>query len=235
MIGFILPFGMHDKNPYRFPQNIIDKKSKSKEKNHKELQEILIRRHEERELEKKLKEQKEKKILFQKKQKLFDEQNKILSRNIKQKNEPTYKKILKNKKEYEREKEDKITWDQLKKYDYDHFINITTENVENENKDDKYKNNNINNNDKVNEIFKNAENSEIIDSEDEELFSHLIGNSKNEKGTFINNIDKNNINNMISTSNTNIINSKDVINDISNIEKNYSNIHKTNMKNKKNK
>ncbi len=235
MIGFILPFGMHDKNPYRFPQNIIDKKSKSKEKNHKELQEILIRRHEERELEKKLKEQKEKKILFQKKQKLFDEQNKILSRNIKQKNEPTYKKILKNKKEYEREKEDKITWDQLKKYDYDHFINITTENVENENKDDKYKNNNINNNDKVNEIFKNAENSEIIDSEDEELFSHLIGNSKNEKGTFINNIDKNNINNMISTSNTNIINSKDVINDISNIEKNYSNIHKTLMKNKKNK
>ena len=75
MIGFILPFGMHHKNPYRFPQNIIDKKSKSKDKNNKEIQEILIRRHEERELEKKLKEQKEKKILFQKKQKLFHEQN----------------------------------------------------------------------------------------------------------------------------------------------------------------
>ncbi len=34
------------------------------------------------------------------------------------------------------------------------------------------------------------------------------------------------MNNMISTTNTNIINLKDVINDISNIEKEYSNIHK---------
>jgi len=234
MIGFILPFGMHDKNPYRFPQNTIDKKSKSKEKKNKEIQEILIRRHEERELEKKLKEQKEKKILFQKKQKLFDEQNKILSKNIMQKNEPTYKKILKNKKEYQREKEDKITWDQLKKYDYDHFINITNENDENETKNDNNKKNNINNDDKVNEIFKNAENDEIIDSEDEELFNHLIGNSKNEKGTFINNIDKTNFNNMTSTNNNNknIINSKDVINDSNNIGKGYNNIYK-NMINKK--
>ena len=234
MIGFILPFGMHDKNPYRFPQNIIDKKSKSKDKNNKEIQEILIRRHEERELEKKLKEQKEKTILFKKKKKLFDEQNKILSKNIIQKNEPTYKKILKNKKEYQREKEDKITWDQLKKYDYDHFINITNENDENETKNDNNKKNNINNDDKVNEIFKNAENDEIIDSEDEELFNHLIGNSKNEKGTFINNIDKTNFNNMTSTNNNNknIINSKDVINDSNNIGKGYNNIYK-NMINKK--
>jgi hypothetical protein len=72
-----LPLGIHDKNPYLFPQNI---KSKNKDKNNKEIQEILIRRHEERELEKKLKEQKEKTILFKKK--LFDEQNKILSKNI---------------------------------------------------------------------------------------------------------------------------------------------------------
>ena len=150
-----------------------------------------------------------------------------------QKNEPTYKKILKNKKEYQREKEDKITWDQLKKYDYDHFINITNENNEKENIIDNNNNININNNEKVNEIFKNAENSDIIDSEEEELFSHLIGNSKNEKGTIINNIDKNNMNNMISTTNTNIINSKDVINDISNIEKDYSNIHKNFIKKKK--
>ena len=63
---------MHDKNPYRFPQNIIDKKSKSKVKNNKEIQEILIRRHEERELEKKLKEQKEKTILFKKKNYLMN-------------------------------------------------------------------------------------------------------------------------------------------------------------------
>ncbi len=59
-----MPLGIHDKNPYLFPQNI---KSKSKDKNNKEIQEILIRRHEERELEKKLKEQKEKTILFKKK------------------------------------------------------------------------------------------------------------------------------------------------------------------------
>ncbi len=72
-----MPLGIHDKNPYLFPQNI---KSKNKDKNNKEIQEILIRRHEERELEKKLKEQKEKTILFKKK--LFDEQNKILSKNI---------------------------------------------------------------------------------------------------------------------------------------------------------
>ena len=40
MIGFILPFGMHDKNPYRFPQNTIDKKSKSKEKKKKKKKKI---------------------------------------------------------------------------------------------------------------------------------------------------------------------------------------------------
>ena len=34
MIGFILPLGIHDKNPYRFPQNI---KSKSKDKNNKKI------------------------------------------------------------------------------------------------------------------------------------------------------------------------------------------------------
>ena len=77
MIGFILPLGIHDKNPYLFLKIY---KVKVKTKIIKKY--ILIRRHEERELEKKLKEQKEKKILFQKKQKLFDEQNKILSKNI---------------------------------------------------------------------------------------------------------------------------------------------------------
>ena len=244
MIGFILPFGIHDKLTSRFPQNNnIDKRSKSRERNNKEIQEILLRRHEERELEKKLKEQKEKNILFQKKQKLFNEQNKILSKNISQKNEISYKNLQKNKKELQKDKEDNITWDELKKYDYDHFINVKNERSNDNNNNIELNNSNDFNNEKVNELFKNAEKSGIIDSDDEELFTHLIGNTKkdnvlqldtNNKIIKNKNNNNNNNNSITSIGNSNIITNKDVIRDfekkeeerIKEFEKGYNNIQR---------
>ena len=76
--------------------------------------------------------------------------------------------LQKNKKELQKDKEDNITWDELKKYDYDHFINVKNERSNDNNNNIELNNSNDFNNEKVNELFKNAEKSGIIDSDDEE-------------------------------------------------------------------
>ena len=190
MIGFVLPFSSKEKDDFRYPKMIGS--DKNKEKYAKEKKEILERLYEERLMEKKMKEEKEKKNLLLKKKKQINESMKLLQ--IKNKKEKSYIKILQNKHDYESGKVDKITWNELEKYDYNDFVANTDESQK-----PKQTQSEINilqtkkpkaniNNYHVDTLFKNNDNLGV-DEEDQELLGHLIvkDNSRN--------VNKNNINN----------------------------------------
>ena len=191
MIGFVLPFSIREKDDFRYPK-MIDNNNKNKEKYEKEKKEILERLYEEREIAKKMKEEKEKKSLLLKKKKQINESMKLLS--IKNKKEKSYIKILQNKHDYESGKVDKITWNELEKYDYNDFVANTDENQK-----PKQTQSEINilqtkkpkaniNNYHVDTLFKNND-TLGVDEEDQELLGHLIvnDNSRNNKNNIINN------------------------------------------------
>ena len=201
MIGFILPFGSHEVQDYRFPKKTneqIQKLSKDKEKYAKEKKEILERKYEEKEIEKKLKEEKEKKILNLQKKKEVNENMKLIKiKNSNLKKEKSYIKILKNKKEYETGKVDKVSWNELEKYNYNDFVSNTQESQKiNEsqitNQKKKYtinKKQKANINDyHINVLFNNNDNDNLnlIDDEDQELLNHLIGKQRNKTNKNIN-------------------------------------------------
>ena len=190
MIGFILPFSSKEKFDFRYPKMVNN--DKYKEKYAKEKKEILERLYEEREMEKKLKEEKEKKSLLQKKKKQINESMKLLQ--IKNKKEKSYIKILQNKHDYESGKVDKITWNELEKYDYNDFVANTDDSQK-----PKQTLSEINilqtikpkaniNNYHVDTLFKNND-TLGVDEEDQELLGHLIVNENSR------NVNKNNINN----------------------------------------
>ena len=195
MIGFVLPFSIHDSIDFRITRrNNKDILLKKKKENYaKEKREILERLYEERELEKKLKEEKEKKNLSLKKQKNKLNNNETLPLKIlSEKKTKSYIKILKNKQDYESGKVDKFTWNELGKYDYRDFV---SSNKEEQNKISKSQRNilkvkkskaNINDY-HVDELFNNNDFFGNVDDEDKELLGHLIGNdNKNHKNTFFN-------------------------------------------------
>ena len=201
MIGFILPFGSHEVQDYRFPKKTneqIQKLSKDKEKYAKEKKEILERKYEEKEIEKKLKEEKEKKILNLQKKKEVNENMKLIKiKNSNLKKEKSYIKILKNKKEYETGKVDKVSWNELEKYNYNDFVSNTQESQKiNESQiTNQKKNNTINKKQKanindyhINVLFNNNDNDNLnlIDDEDQELLNHLIGKQRNKTNKNIN-------------------------------------------------
>ena len=139
-----------------------------------------------------MKEEKEKKSLLLKKKKQINESMKLLS--IKNKKEKSYIKILQNKHDYESGKVDKITWNELEKYDYNDFVANTDENQK-----PKQTQSEINilqtkkpkaniNNYHVDTLFKNND-TLGVDEEDQELLGHLIvnDNSRNNKNNIINN------------------------------------------------
>ena len=88
-----------------------------------EIQKIIRRNKAEMENDEKLNERIQRKNQYKDKVKKFNEDNKHLKKSLKnQTKEKKYMQILKSQQDYKKEHEDKITWEELNKYDYDHFI-----------------------------------------------------------------------------------------------------------------
>jgi hypothetical protein len=84
------------------------------------MHKILVQRHEELKKEKELKQLKEKRILFEKRKKQFEIENKKIQQKMSVKND--YIQFRKKEEDYQKEKNSKITWQQIQNCDYDNFI-----------------------------------------------------------------------------------------------------------------
>ena len=140
MVGYIYPFQNRDKIS-RFPLQSVARPVKRDPKMQKEMHKILVQRHEELKKEKELKQLKEKRILFEKRKKQFEVENKKIQQKMSVKND--YMQFRKKEEDYQKEKNSKITWQQIQNCDYDNFIL---------NEKDKNKNSNLD------EIFTNKSN-----------------------------------------------------------------------------
>ena len=132
MVGYIYPF-IKRENISRFPLQSVARPFKKDPKMQKEMHKILVQRHEEMKKEKELKQIKEKNILFEKRKKKFEIDNRKLQQKMSLKND--YLQIKRNEEDYQKEKMNKLTWQQIQKLDYDTFI------INEKDKRDKYKNN----------------------------------------------------------------------------------------------
>ena len=132
MVGYIYPFRKRD-NISRFPLQSVAHPFKKDPKMQKEMHKILVQRHEEMKKEKELKQMKEKNILFEKRKKKFEIDNRKLQQKMSLKND--YLQIKRNEEDYQKEKMNKLTWQQIQKLDYDTFI------INEKDKRDKHKNN----------------------------------------------------------------------------------------------
>jgi hypothetical protein len=120
MKGFLLPFSSEPKQ-YRIPHDVLMKKVKKLDpRTAEDIKKILVERKDER-----IKDKEEKERL----QKLWDfEQRKKLNKMNKHTAKPSedgnknYTKIAHQHENFEKEKESKITWDQLEQLKFDHFI-----------------------------------------------------------------------------------------------------------------
>ena len=119
MNGFISPFDIRDKPRISKNENYNLKDSEEIA----EIQKIIRRNKAEMENDKKLNERIQRKNQYKDKVKKFNDDNKHLKKSLKnQTKEKKYMQILKSQQDYKKEREDKITWEELNKYDYDHFI-----------------------------------------------------------------------------------------------------------------
>ena len=140
MVGYIYPFQNRERIS-RFPLQSVARPVKRDPKMQKEMHKILVQRHEELKKEKELKQLKEKRILFEKRKKQFEVENKKIQQKMSLKND--YIQFRKKEEDYQKEKNSKITWQQIQNCDYDNFIL---------NEKDKNKNSNLD------EIFTNKSN-----------------------------------------------------------------------------
>ena len=120
MNGFISPFDIRYKSRIERNDNYNMKKDSEEIS---EIQKIIRRNKAEMENDEKLNERIQRKNQYKDKVKKFNEDNKHLKKSLKnQTKEKKYMQILKSQQDYKKEHEDKITWEELNKYDYDHFI-----------------------------------------------------------------------------------------------------------------
>ena len=119
MVGYLIPFSIHDKKSRIPPEMLQIKRDK---KSLKEMHKILVQRHEELKKEKELKQIKEKNILFEKRKKQFNEESKKIQLKYNQKIKKDYIQIKKNEDDYLKVKNNKITWQQIQNSDYDTFM-----------------------------------------------------------------------------------------------------------------
>ena len=119
MVGYLMPFSIHDKNSRIPPNSFPVKKDK---KTAKEMHKILVQRYEELKKEKELKQIQEKNMLFEKRKKQFDEEKKKIQQKYNQKSKNDYIQLKKNEDDYLKEKNNKITWQQIQNCDYDTFM-----------------------------------------------------------------------------------------------------------------
>ena len=181
MVGYIYPFQNREK-PSRFPLQSVAHPVKRDPKMQKEMHKILVQRHEEMKREKELKQMREKNILFEKRKKKFEVENKKIQQKMSLKNDYLQKK--KNEEDYQKEKMNKLTWQQIQNCDYDTFII---------NEKDRKKNN-------LDDIFTSQSNQFEGDDADylknfrlKKGFNEMDENSKMNKNNI--NINVNNINN----------------------------------------
>ena len=132
MIGYISPFVNRD-YASRFPLQSVARPVKIDPQMKKEMHKILVQRHEELKKEKELKQLKEKNILFEKRKKQFEVDSKKIQQKMSVKND--YLHFKQKEEDYQKEKMNKLTWQQIQKLDYDTFI------INEKDKRDKYKNN----------------------------------------------------------------------------------------------
>ena len=120
MNGFVSPFDIRYKARIEVNENYNMKKDSEEIS---EIQKIIRRNKAEMENDEKLNERIQRKNQYKDKIKKFNEDNKVLKKSLKnQTKEKKYMQILKSQQDYKKEHEDKITWEELNKYDYDHFI-----------------------------------------------------------------------------------------------------------------
>ena len=177
MVGYLIPF-LNRENYSRFPLQSVSRPVKRDPKMQKEMHKILVQRHEELKKEKELKQMKEKNILFEKRKKQFEIENKKIQQKMNMKND--YMQIKLNEEDYQKEKMNKITWQQIQKSDYDTFIKNEKDKIQNPN---------------LNEIFTNQSN------QFEEVGDYLKNFRVNTNGNKVNNININS--NSISNNNLN--------------------------------
>jgi hypothetical protein len=121
MKGFLLPFSSENKQ-FRIPQEVLMKKVKKLDpRTAEDIKRIIADRKEEKQRDKEEKERLQKLMVFEQRKKL----NK-LNRNIVKQSEDNsgknYAKLAHQHENFEKEKESKITWDQLENLKFDHFI-----------------------------------------------------------------------------------------------------------------
>ena len=119
MVGYIYPF-QNRENESRFPLKSVARPVIRDEKVQKEIHKTLVRRIENLKKQKEEKEKKEKEILFEKRKKKFEVDNKKLVDKINRKND--YRQLKINEEDYQRQKLDKLTWKMIQTSDYDNFI-----------------------------------------------------------------------------------------------------------------
>ena len=195
MVGYINPFQIRDKIS-RFPLQNVARPVKRDPKMQKEMHKILVQRHEELKKEKELKQLKEKRILFEKRKKQFEIENKKIQQKMSVKND--YIQFRKKEEDYQKEKNSKITWQQIQNCDYDNFIL---------NEKDKSKNSNLD------EIFTNKSNQ--FDGDDGDYLKNFRlkkGFSENASENIKNNDNKANNNFNLENNMTNNLNIYENIN-----------------------
>ena len=137
MVGYIIPF-LNREHSSRFPLQSVSHPVKRDPKMQKEMHKILVQRHEELKREKELKQIKEKNILFEKRKKKFEVDNKKIQQKMSMKND--YLQFKRNEEDYQKEKMNKLTWQQIQKSDYDTFILNERDKIKNTNLDDIFTN-----------------------------------------------------------------------------------------------
>ena len=119
MVGYIYPFQNRERES-RFPLKSVMHPVQRDPKMQREMHKILVQRHEEMKKEKELKQMREKDLLFEKRKKKFEIETKKIREKMSQKND--YLQIKRNKEDYQKEKMNKLTWQQIQNSDYDNFI-----------------------------------------------------------------------------------------------------------------
>ena len=189
MIGFIVPFNIHYKPRFEKYPNFIKKKDFEEIS---EIQKIIRKNKLEMDKEEKLNQQIQRKNEYENKIKKFKEDNKNLQKKMKDqmKGGKKYMQILKSQQDYKKEQENKITWEELINYDYDHFILNDQENKSTTNSVKRDIHNNT-----INNIF----NQDTIDEEDIGIFPN-----KNKVNTNNKNLSTiNSVNNSLNYTNSN--------------------------------
>ena len=164
MKGFLLPFSTHDKFSREQPiNNNNNNRNRLNSQNNKKIREILINKYNEKINAKKLKEKREKEILFEKKIINFQEKNRLLSEHLKGKK--NYINIMKEKEEIKKKKKNVFTWDDIEKLNSDNIL------LNNNNKDENNENNkNKNIRNSIEEIFNIKDNSIVNDSSEDDIY-----------------------------------------------------------------